>query len=881
MPLSPGDKLGPYEIVSQIGAGGMGEVYRARDTRLGRDVALKILPPELANDASRRQRFELEARAVAALSHPNIVAVYDVGPGYIVSELVDGEPLHGGELGLRKTIDIATQIASGLAAAHDAGIVRRDLKPDNILLTREGRPKILDFGLAKVQAKSAAPVDQTVTVHTEAGVVMGTPGYMSPEQVRGVATDHRSDIFSFGVILHELLTGQRVFHGETSVDTMQAILRKDAPELPEAVPAGLRQIVAHCLEKDPANRFQSAKDLGFALQALSGSAITKSSAEISSAPPKRRRGWLFAFAAAAAVIGGVILVGGVILGAYVVAPPIDLAKHHHRLMVSRTAFFVAPRWAPDGKSFAYNDVEQVMIQSLNATTPAAIFRGSTAPLPFYSPDGSRVYITDGGNGRSVWTASTAGGEPQLLLKDLGGFFAIDGAAVTADGQTLVLTKGNHNDTLALYVSSPPGAPPQPIPGGFSLPPSSRVRLRFSHDGRKLLALSAGTRLAEDAQMWILPWPPGSGVARQIHSEVRMDGLHAGADWLLDNRHLIVAASSRDSGGRFLILDSESDASYPLTPDNVSVSSPAVGPDGRILYSHVMDAKDLVQFPIDGSAPKDLLATDWMEYFGAWSRSGGEFVFVSDRGGEQGLWVSSADGSWERRVVAPRDLGGQGAGAEFRSPEFSPDGKRIVYIGGRRAWVSQVSGGSPTPVTPDGDIAITPTWSADGLWIAYRVGTLSKKVRVGNPAAPVVISETGAVPAVWSPDGKWITLGVNDGIGIVSPDGAQKRILIQRPYGSLTSSIGWSRDGAVLYFLNRVGDHYRLSAVDIASGSERVIQDYPPSALDFAENFVATGRLSLSGDGKSLLTTRNSIGSSVWMMEGVEPPLPLWRRLLRR
>ncbi|HWY48400.1 MAG TPA: protein kinase [Bryobacteraceae bacterium] len=877
MPVSPGDKLGPYEIVSQIGAGGMGEVYRARDTRLGRDVALKILPAELANDTSRRQRFELEARAVAALNHPNIVAVYDVGPGYIVSELVDGEPLRGGELGPRKTIEIATQIASGLAAAHDAGIVHRDLKPDNILLTRDGRPKILDFGLAKVQAKSAATGDQTVTARTEAGVVMGTPGYMSPEQVRGLATDHRSDIFSFGVILHELLTGKRVFHGETSVETMVAILKREAPELPETVPAGLRQTVAHCLEKDPVNRFQSVKDLAFALQSLSGSAITKSSLETSAAPPKHRSRWLFAFAATAA------LMGGVILGAYVAAPPIDLGKQHHRLIVSRTAHFAAPRWAPDGKSFAYNDFRQVMIQSLNATTPAPIFRGSDVPLPFYSPDGSRVYITDGGNGRSVWTASTAGGEPQLLLKELGGFFALDGAAVTPDGQTLVVTKGASNDTAALYLylSSPPGAPPQPIPGGFSLPSSSRIRLRFSHDGKKLLALTAGARRAEDAQMWILPWPPGSVPARRIHREVRLDNLQSCADWLLDNRHLIVAAGSRDSATRFLVIDTESDASYPLTPDNVWVSSPAVGPDGRILYSHVMDAKDLVQFPIDGSAPKDLLATDWMEYFGAWSRSGGEFVFVSDRGGEQGLWVSSADGSWERRVVAPRDLGGQGAGAEFRSPEFSPDGKRIVYIGGRRAWVSPVSGGSPTPVTPDGDIAITPTWSADGLWIAYRVGTLLKKVRVGNPAAPVVISETGAVPAVWSPDGKWITLGVNDGIGIVSPDGAQKRTLIQRPFGNITSSIGWSRDGAVLYLLNKVEDHYRLSAVDVARGNERVIQDYPASGFDFAENFLAAGRLYPSGDGKSLLTTRNAIGSSVWMMEGVEPPLPLWRRLLRR
>ena len=216
----------------------------------------------------RRQRFELEARAVAALNHPNIVAIYDVGDGYIVSELVDGEPLRGGKLGLRKTIDIAVQIASGLAAAHDAGIVHRDLKPDNILLTRDGRPKILDFGLAKLQPNAAAAGGETVTVRTEAGVVMGTPGYMSPEQVRGLATDHRSDIFSVGVILYELLAGKRAFQADTSVEVMTAILKQDPPELPETVPAGVRQIVAHCLEKEAARRFQSAHDLGFALSVI-------------------------------------------------------------------------------------------------------------------------------------------------------------------------------------------------------------------------------------------------------------------------------------------------------------------------------------------------------------------------------------------------------------------------------------------------------------------------------------------------------------------------------------------------------------------------------------------------------------------------------------
>ncbi len=310
MPLTPGEKFGPYEIVSPLGAGGMGEVYRARDSRLNRDVALKILPPDLANDPDRRKRFELEARAVAALNHPNIVAVYDVGDAYIVSELVDGEPLKSGNLPLRKITEIAVQIAAGLAAAHDAGIVHRDLKPDNILLTRDGRPKILDFGLAKVQPPKAAP-DATVTLRTEAGVVMGTPGYMSPEQVRGLAVDQRSDIFSFGVILHELLSGQRAFQGETAVDTMQAILRQDPPDLPETVPQNLKEIVRHCLEKEPPNRFQSARDLGFA---LSVSPTTGTRKAVPATPKNRlpHAGW---------ILSAVLLIALVALYIFRPAPP--------------------------------------------------------------------------------------------------------------------------------------------------------------------------------------------------------------------------------------------------------------------------------------------------------------------------------------------------------------------------------------------------------------------------------------------------------------------------------------------------------------------------------------------------------------------------------
>ncbi len=287
MSLSPGSRLGPYEILAPIGAGGMGEVYRARDPRLGREVAIKVLPGELSADRERLSRFEQEARAAGALNHPNVVAVYDVGThegiSYLVSELLEGETLRAllasGPLPPHKGIDHALQIARGLSAAHGKGIVHRDLKPENIFITRDGRAKILDFGLAKLtQIEKPGAGDTnlpTTPAATEPGVVLGTLGYMSPEQVRGQPVDHRSDIFSFGAILHEMLTGQRAFHGPTAADTMSAILMREPPVLSRAdanIPPGLDRVVRHCLEKDPAQRFHSAHDLAFDLEALSGPA---------------------------------------------------------------------------------------------------------------------------------------------------------------------------------------------------------------------------------------------------------------------------------------------------------------------------------------------------------------------------------------------------------------------------------------------------------------------------------------------------------------------------------------------------------------------------------------------------------------------------------
>ena len=285
MPLASGTKLGPYEIQSPLGAGGMGEVYRARDSRLDRIVAVKVLPASFAADADRLRRFEQEARSVAALNHPNILAVHDIGTHdgtpYMVCELLEGETLrtrlHGGVLSARRAVELALQIAEGLAAAHEKGIVHRDLKPENIFITKDGRVKILDFGLAKIApAGPAANAAQTLTsvqvALTEAGQVLGTAGYMSPEQVRGMTVDHRSDIFAFGAIFFEMLSGKRAFSRDTAAETMTAILKEDPPELTELnrnISPALERIARHCLEKSPDQRFQSARDLAFDLDALS------------------------------------------------------------------------------------------------------------------------------------------------------------------------------------------------------------------------------------------------------------------------------------------------------------------------------------------------------------------------------------------------------------------------------------------------------------------------------------------------------------------------------------------------------------------------------------------------------------------------------------
>jgi serine/threonine-protein kinase len=386
MELAAGTRVGPYEVVAPIGSGGMGVVYRARDPRLGRDVALKVLPPEFARDPDRLRRFEQEARAAGALNHPNIVAVFDVGAAdgtpYVVSELLEGETLRErarGGIPARKAIEYAVQIASGLAAAHHKGIVHRDLKPENVFVTRDGRVKILDFGLAKLRPEASAAEQATATRNTEPGAVIGTAPYMSPEQVRGQPADHRSDIFALGAMLYEMVAGRAAFAGETAAEIMTSVLRTDPPSLctpADRVPPVLDRVVRRCMEKKPGERFQSAEDVAFALQAISDAADTPA---LSIVPPRRRRGPAIAAAvvlAVAAVVAGALVSrrpaadGGGAIRSIAVLPLENLSRDPEQ------------EYFADGMTDALiGDLAKIGALRVISRTSVMRFKGARKPLP--------------------------------------------------------------------------------------------------------------------------------------------------------------------------------------------------------------------------------------------------------------------------------------------------------------------------------------------------------------------------------------------------------------------------------------------------------------------------------------------------------------------
>src|SRR5438093_2135854 len=428
MTLAAGTKLGPYEILAPLGAGGMGEVYRARDSRLGRDVALKVLPESFSKDPDRLRRFEQEARAASQLNHPNIVTVHDFGTyedaPYAVQELLEGETLRErlrtGALPASKAVEYGIQVARGLAAAHEKGIVHRDLKPENLFLTSDDRLKILDFGLAKLTAAEGPVAEQdglpTVTQATAAGIVMGTLGYMAPEQARGQTVDQRADIFALGAILYEMLSGASAFKRGSSADTMSAILKEDPPELPSGskVPPVLERIVRRCLEKQPNQRFQDVSDVAFALEALSGTASHLVDAAVQTRPlPRWTQRHLWPAWLAGAVAGAAVVLALALLLRHPpraermqFAIPVPAPVSHLALSTDGAMLAFVARDDASGENMLY-------VQRMGSASASMLSGTEGASYPLWSPDGAYVAFFASGKLKKV---AVAGGPPQTIAE---------------------------------------------------------------------------------------------------------------------------------------------------------------------------------------------------------------------------------------------------------------------------------------------------------------------------------------------------------------------------------------------------------------------------------------------------------------------------------
>jgi len=872
--LAVGSRLGAYEILAPIGAGGMGEVYRARDGKLGRDVAIKVLPDRVASDPEALARFEREARATAALSHPNILAIHDFGRqdglAYAVTELLEGETLRerlsAGPLPARKGIDVAVQVAHGLAAAHDRGIVHRDLKPENLFLTRDGHVKILDFGLARRVDALADDTEAPTPPHTEPGAVLGTVGYMSPEQVRGEGADHRSDVFSFGVVVYEMLAGTRPFRGASAVEAMSAILKEDpAPpsQVREGVSPEVDRVVLHCLEKRPEDRFQSARDLVFdlgPLGTLSGRGTAGPRADHRVGARTTRAAVLLATLAAAFLAGW-----------------FGRARHPGRESPLLASFAQLsdhpgveewPSLAPDGKSVVYMsrasgnaDVYLQRVGSGVALNLTRDFAGEDTE-PTFSPDGERIAFRSeregggifvmGTSGESVRRLSDSGYAPSwspdgkelvvstvkfedpLNRRGQGQLWAIDTAAgsrrpILAVGDAVQPAWSPHGGRIAywgltgnggqrdLYTVAANGS--ESRRGGVPVTQDRPVDWSpaWSPDGRYLLFASDR---GGSMNLWRIPIEEPSGRVRGEPEALTVPASWAGRPAVSrDDRRVAFATLDWRSSLQKVPFDPRRGVHTGPPERLLSSTQPIrdheVSPDGQwIVYARAGTREDVFVARIDGSAYRRLTDDVFRNRSPAWSPDGQRIAFYSDRGGEYEVWTIRPDGSGLQQLTR--------TGGQADSPVWAPDATRIAFgSGGAGADWRLVSATSPSdpridealPPLADGTSFSPASWTQDGNWLlGFRMsstGAITGIVRYGiaDRRYDVVYEDPvgAAFGIVALADGRRALARDRNGIFLLDTATRQTRRLLAVKGQFEAKSLGLTRDERWITFTETAGE----------------------------------------------------------------------------
>jgi eukaryotic-like serine/threonine-protein kinase len=806
MSLPAASRLGPYEIVAPLGAGGMGEVYRARDPRLGRDVAVKVLPASFSNDPDRLRRFEQEARAAGVLNHPNVMAVYDIGTvdgaPYVVSELLEGETLRarlaGGALGPRRAVDYAIQIAHGLSAAHEKGIVHRDLKPENLFVTKDGRVKILDFGLAKLTQREAAGSDTdlpTTPAGTEPGVVMGTLGYMSPEQVRGRSADARSDIFSFGAILYEMLSGRRAFQRDTAADTMSAILREDPPELSSMnpqLPPVLDRIVHHCLEKDPEARFHSAHDLAFQLRFPATDEISG----IAAVPAAKRR-----------VPPALLALGAIALLLAAALTTLVLRRPAKATTTARLVRFAVP--IPPGTTYAPGDVSRGLSISPDGTrlVVEAISNGRRrlylrpldsekfteiegtlgASAHFWSPDSRFIaFFADG----KVKKVPAAGGPAEELCPatiDWLGAWGRDGTILLSQippGEPGIFRVSDRGGQPVRVLGVDPSDPvallwPEFLPDGRrflfqALAPNMKSReLRVgSLDSREVRAITPLASRFEYAAPGYLIYVRETALFAQPF-DAKKAAFSGEPTLLAENVHHffgpghaafsvsqagVIAYQAAETPVRLAWLDRQGQEigvlGQPAVVDFVRLS-----PDGNRIAVDVEDSRfgtsDLWVYEAASGASTRLTSGQIDEKAPVWTPDGARLLFRIDSQGPPDIAevTVGTPGSERPFLVQPGVEQPEDVSADGRSLVFLQDAATTADI-----WVMPLDGNrQPKPWLRSPFNERSPRFSPDGRWIAYQSdesGNLEVYVALTDGAGEKKrISPSGGREPRWRRDGK--------------------------------------------------------------------------------------------------------------------------------